>query len=79
MTDKDVVDKVAKIFNAKTGSWKPSGYSKHKNYKRIYSVRVQGKKAITIMKKLKPYMGERRQEKIQELVTYMEKQNEPKS
>ncbi len=67
-TDEDVIYRVSQLFNTKhmevckerniVNGWKPA-----------YTVRLKGKKAVRLMKKLLPLMGERRQQQIQKAIS----------
>ncbi len=61
MTDKDVIEKVAELFETKVCFLK----RREQKWKDNYSARVKGKKAVEMMKALKPLMGERRQQQIE--------------
>ena len=66
-TDRDVADRAAALFGKTiTGAgYQPKGGA---HYKRVWGVRVHGAKAIGWMFTLYPFMGERRQAKIREVV-----------
>ena len=58
MTDRDIIEKVSRIFNAKV-------FERPKlPYKAMWETEVRGKLALSWMQKLKPLMGMRRQERI---------------
>lgn len=63
MTDEDIVSKVAKQFE--TSYWK---LKKKENRKQVYGTAITGARAAEWMRILKPYMGQRRQLKIQEIL-----------
>lgn len=63
MTDKDVVERVAKLFGRHT-----RGPYKYKaNKKPVYYTEVWGAEAISLMEKVFPHMGHRRAMKINEI------------
>ena len=64
MTDLDIIQRVAKLFNRKIVSFKP----KNKNSQPLYRVAIQGKKAFPVMRLILPLMGERRTKKIKTLL-----------
>jgi LAGLIDADG-like domain len=64
MTDRDVVERVAKLF----GTSVTTVTHPREGWKTSYVTRVGGLKAISIMKQILPYMGERRTEAIEMLI-----------
>ena len=65
MSDKDSIDKVAKLFAVSVSSFVPKGTTKKgKDFKRIFVCSLKNKRTIEWMKKLLPLMGLRRQEQI---------------
>lgn len=64
MTDLDIIERVAKLFNRKV--YKIKRQKVH--YKDTYLVKLAGSHAIDLMKRLKPLMGLRRQKQIQEAI-----------
>lgn len=65
MTDKDIVDRIAQILNSKVlGPYKPQ----YTNAKTVWYTQVSGKKALTWMLELFPYMGIRRRARIAEVL-----------
>lgn len=64
MTDKDVVERVAKIFDTAVFTIN----KKNKRWKQSYSLKLIGSKAAAWMIKLKPLMGARRQARIESLL-----------
>ena len=69
MTDKDVVDRVAAIFGNTTYCSKPQ----ESHWKLLYSVSTSGSRAVVFLKKILPFMGERRRKKITEILDYWAK------
>lgn len=67
MTDKDVVEKAASVLGGNLG--KPF-QPKQKNRKIRYVVRVHGRLAISWMMTIFDLMGERRKQKIMEVLKY---------
>lgn len=71
MTDKDIVDRVANLLNSPVwGPHGPYGKSKLQTYQTI----IFGKKAASWMMTLFPFLGNRRQNKIIELLEIYKKQ-----
>ena len=64
MTDKDVIERAAKIVNHKVTSSQP----KTPNRKRRYTVSLCGYNAIRLMEILYRHMGHRRQSRITEIL-----------
>lgn len=60
MTDEDIIEKVSLIFGVKYSSSKP----RKAHHKVTYRTTLKGKRAIELMKVLKPFMGIRRQSQI---------------
>lgn len=61
MTDKDVIDKLHSLIG---GNVYELGRQKE-HHKDVFRVQLCGKEAFFLMKKIKPFMGQRRQEQIQ--------------
>ena len=78
-TDKDIVERVCKLFGKNTNivnSYDPNKY-KHKLgvwRKRVYYIAVHGYRAAEIMRKIYRYMGKRRRIKIKEILDLFKKQ-----
>lgn len=71
MTDKDVVEKVAKMFGV---AYMYPRRHVGTTWKQCFQVVLRGKRAIELMKHLYPYMGERRKSRIDEVIaSYTEK------
>lgn len=69
MTDKDIVEKVAAMFQAKYyGPYRPDRKNPESTYKSYYIVWSFGKKSIDLMQQLKPLMGQRRQTQINAVI-----------
>jgi|SRR5271157_5030027 len=67
MTDRDVIEKACSMWKCKIQTCKPYGTSAKKiQYKAI----IGGSNAISWMQKLKPFMGKRRTEKIEEILKF---------
>jgi hypothetical protein len=64
MTDKDVVERVAKLFGKHCHQCPPHG----KGLKTVYTAKVHATDAIGIMEAIRPYMGKRRTKKIKEVL-----------
>lgn len=60
MTDKDIVEKICNIFGNKCISPK----TRNILWKKTYRAKLVGKKAVNLMKTIKPLMGIRRQKQI---------------
>lgn len=63
MTDRDVIARVAALFEV--------GYvneSQHEEYKTAYQTMLRGERAVELMKRLRPFMGARRQGQIDEVL-----------
>lgn len=65
MTDEDVVNKAAAICNAKVYPRKPDTRGK---WKPAWRMCVSGNRAVEVMKRILPFMGQRRKCKIEELL-----------
>jgi hypothetical protein len=65
MVDRDVVERAAPLMGARSvGTLKPGKAEKLVSYR----ARVRGKPAATLMRKLYPHLGARRQTKIDSLL-----------
>ena len=60
MTDRDVIERVARFWSGKVSVVKPAGVSK----KTSYRTHLFGKRAVRMMRLLRPLMGERRRKQI---------------
>lgn len=60
MTDEDIVKRIANLFDVKYHNSKRGP----EHHKRVYSVRLTGRRAVAFMQLLKPLMGIRRQVQI---------------
>lgn len=65
MTDYDVLEKVSSIFNIKI---QKGVIPKKENHKQSYRVVIKGLPSIKWMLLLKPFMGQRRQEQIENVI-----------
>lgn len=65
MTDLDVIERVADLFG--TSVYEPP---KVKDRKRLWRATIQGAGAVSLMRLLRPWMSERRGERIDELIAY---------
>lgn len=65
MTDRDVVEHVARLFGCSVTTTVHQG-----GRKTMYFATVYGEKARWIMEQVLPYMGQRRSDKINELLTH---------
>lgn len=64
MTDEDVIRRVSSFFGNKYHKTTP----KNKKHKSIFSVCIRGTKARDLMEKLLPLMGERRSNRIRDIL-----------
>lgn len=71
MTDKDVIDKVSKLWNIRYCQTRKR--RQNLNHKPTYRIQIKGRRAAELMVKLKPLMGERRQQQIQEALNVHQK------
>jgi len=60
MTDRDVIERVARLWQTKVFVVKPSGVSK----KTAYRAHIFGQRAVQLMRRLFSHMGERRQRQM---------------
>lgn len=66
MTDRDVIERVAEIFDSTVYEFKHIyGASR----KQAYRTQINGSRAAELMRLLLPHMGKRRSEKISEILT----------
>ncbi len=68
MTDRDVVARAAKLFGCGVSTKAPSKSATNAPRKTVYATVISGAAAIDWMRALRPYMGERRQARINEHV-----------
>jgi hypothetical protein len=69
MTDKDIVERAAQIMNELGGSsCKVNARKKREGWKQQWRVTLYGNSAETIMKAILPFMGERRSNRITQLL-----------
>jgi hypothetical protein len=67
MCDKDVMDRVSELLGKEHRSFVPKGKRVNgTDYLRQYRIQMAGRKAAYIIENIKPYMSERRQQKIEE-------------
>lgn len=66
MTDEDVIKRVATIFGV--AYIYPRRFTDD-NWKQSFQVVLRGKKAIELMRRLRPHMGERRTKRIDEVIS----------
>lgn len=72
MTDEDILLKLKEYLNCGTVSGPYKNGKTEQNYKDRYMFRVSGEKAYNIIKLILPYMGNRRTNKIEELIDLYE-------
>ena len=76
MTDRDVVERVSRMFG--TGIYAQKQDKRYPNAKIGYRTQTTGHKAAGLMEQLLPWMGERRSQKIKELLnTQVERVERP--
>lgn len=66
MTDRDIIEKVARIFDARIQFKR----AQTKTWKEVWCAEIYGRKAIDLMVLLYPYMGTRRKARINEIIAY---------
>lgn len=66
MPDKDIIERVAEFFEV---SYIHEVVPSNKNWSTTYRVIVRGPKAIEIMKKVRPIMGDRRKQQIDDSIS----------
>lgn len=72
MTDRDIVRRVATMFEL--AYVQSRRYETKVNWKQSFCVILRGQRAVSLMKRLYPYMGERRKKRINEIISsYIEK------
>jgi hypothetical protein len=64
MTDKDIVDRVAKIMDNRTPTFTHTPKKKALGWKPLYTFSIRGKAAVLWTNLMKPYLGKRRMEKL---------------
>lgn len=74
MTDKDIMQRIAKLLGAKLygpyiQTMKKRFPNQFGHYKSVYHVVFRGKKAIGLLFTIYTFLGERRRERAQELIT----------
>jgi hypothetical protein len=67
MTDRDVVERASQMMNGVSVIRKPG---RAKNWQDQWSCHVDGEDALTVMRSVLPFMGERRSFRIQELISH---------
>lgn len=65
MSDEDVVNRVAKIMDSRSVTFTHVPSKKAKGWKPLYTFSIRGKAAVLWTNLMKPYLGERRTEKIE--------------
>lgn len=65
MCDRDVVERVANLVGAKVTTLRPQ----REHWLRTYIVKMEGHPALEVMRAVRPYMGWRRGQKIDELLS----------
>lgn len=65
MIDEDVVNRVAKIMDNRSVTFTHVPSKKAKGWKPLYTFSIRGKAAVLWTNLMKPYLGERRMEKIE--------------
>jgi len=65
-TDEDVMQKVCGLLGSKYHTTSSERQKQHPNWKTVYGTTLSGLKAVEMMKRLRPLMGKRRGQKIDE-------------
>jgi len=65
MTDKDIIDRVAKIMDNRTPTFTHTPKKKEKGWKPLYTFTIRGKAAVLWTNLMMTYLGKRRIEKIE--------------
>lgn len=65
MSDKDIIDRLAKIMDNRTATYTHVPSKKSKGWKPLYTLSIRGKSAVLWTNLMKPYLGERRMGKIE--------------
>ena len=65
MTDKDIIERYARLVNQNITTHKPKG---KETYKQAYTCTLRGKKALEWMQTVYTLMGNRRKEKIESVI-----------
>lgn len=65
MTDLDVIERVANMWGGRVYS---RTYKRRPTHKPLHRAQLTGSRAVEMMQQLLPYMGERRSQKIKELL-----------
>lgn len=68
MTDVDVIERAARIFDTSVYVVPPSKDAGRQHYKQQWRAQVNGSRAARLMEQLLPIMGERRASKIEEIL-----------
>jgi hypothetical protein len=68
MTDEDVIQKISTLTDTKF--YETTRKNQPEHYKRCWRICVMGKKAVSILNDIYPYMGERRKRKIDEILKH---------
>jgi hypothetical protein len=78
MTDRDVVARAGKLLGGGQTKVRGGGRPKAKRFHKVYIWRVNGQRAVHVMKLLLPHMGKRRSARITALVKQYETHLGPK-
>lgn len=65
MSDKDIVERVAELFNV---NYIHENIPDEENWSTVYRITVKGSNAVEIMRLVKPIMGERRTQQIEDAI-----------
>lgn len=66
MIDRDIIERVAELFGTKP--YGPRIYKTRPEAQPYYRARLRGKRAAELMKQLYPMLGERRRQRIDEIL-----------
>lgn len=69
MGDQDVVERAAALVGAKANFWNPPSHRKH-GWKPQYVMYLTGHRLTPTLKAIRPYLGERRGAKADELLEW---------
>lgn len=68
MTDEDVIRKAASIMGSIVKSYVPKSKNPSKSYRTAWTAYAGGDRAVSVMKAILPFMGQRRKERIEFLL-----------
>ena len=68
MTDKDIIERVAKLFVRSVVRIKSGKYNKSRGYKQQWIAAVTGTKTIPILESILPFLGKRRGKRVRDML-----------